>query len=430
MNGKLLSSWIRPVEYSQTLLLNEQSRLLEAQGKKVYKFGFGQSPFSPPESVIEALKEHANQHGYLPVQGLMKVRETVAQFMEKTDKLEIHPENIFIGPGSKMLIYAFQAAFTQADVFIPAPAWVSYIPQAKLLGHTVYQIETTFNERWRVTPERLQAALNQRNFPERPALLILNYPGNPDGITYSEEALKALVPVLREHEVMVISDEIYGMVHHEGKHRSLMHDYPEGTIITSGLSKWCGAGGWRFGFMALPSLFPARLKETLLGIASETFSCIASPVTFAACRAYSWTPDIEAYVQNERYILKQIGRWSAQKFQEAGIQVLSPEGGFYLFLDFSPFKEILNRLGIKNSTELCQQILADIGVAILPGNAFGMPDSHLSARFAYVDFDGKKLLQESRLWHHQVSEAQLQFLCPQIYEGVNALTKWVAAKVS
>src|SRR5689334_3286852 len=121
---------LRKIEKSQTLLLNEQSRSLEQNGKKVYKFGFGQSPFLPPQRVIDALKANAHRKDYSPVQGIPALREAVAEFHRKLDGIDAKAENVLIAPGSKILIYAILAAFTEADLLVCAPAWVSYVPQA------------------------------------------------------------------------------------------------------------------------------------------------------------------------------------------------------------------------------------------------------------------------------------------------------------
>src|ERR1700722_1514940 len=161
------SKYLRAVEKSQTLLLNEQSRNLEQGGKKVYKLGFGQSPFLPPKAVIEALKANAHRKDYSPVAGIPELRKAVAEFHRNLDGIDVKPENILIAPGSKILIYAVMASFTEADVLFCAPAWVSYVPQARLLGHDVIMLPTTFEGRWRLTPDMLDRALEGRKDKKR-----------------------------------------------------------------------------------------------------------------------------------------------------------------------------------------------------------------------------------------------------------------------
>lgn len=383
------------IEKSQTLLLNEQSRLLESQGQTLYKFGFGQSPFSPPAFVTQALRDQAHEHYYSSVQGIPALRQAAADFHNRHQGTDIRAEDVFVGPGSKTLLYALMACYANAEILIPAPAWVSYAPQAHMLGHATTRITSDYPNRWRVTADLLEESIATRKRPDAPLLLILNYPGNPDGLCYTQQELEALTVVLRKHEVLVISDEIYGMLHHDGQHVSLRNTYPEGTIITTGLSKWCGAGGWRLGLAILPSNLSAQFRETLLGVASEVYSCAPTPVQLAAIAAYNGGTETDAYIAHQRRILKAIGTSAAQMLDASGIRVHAPEGGFYLFVDFMAYQAAFSRAGIHSSEALCETLLKDTGVVLLPSTAFGIPSGHLSARLAYVDFDGQKALEAS-----------------------------------
>lgn len=420
---------LRSVEKSQTLLLNEQSRQLENTGQEVFKFGFGQSPFPPLENAIAALRAHAGAKDYTPVQGLPELRKCVAEFHRATDGLDVSADDVLIAPGSKILIYAAMAAFRKADVLIAAPAWVSYAPQAQLLGHTPIALRTCYERRWRVLPETIAEAVKLKADPRVPTLMILNYPGNPDGLSYTSEELQALAEVCRRHQVLVVSDEIYGLLHHSGEHVSLARHYPEGSIVTSGLSKWCGAGGWRLGTALLPQALRGAYKETLLGIASETYSCAAIPVQKAACEAYQWNASTQDYLAHQRRLLARIGTWLAEELIAANVRVHRPTGGFYLFPDFSNQAEDLKRAGIQTSQQLCARLLADTGVALLPGEAFGMAPERLSARLAYVEFDGREALKASREigLERPIDTAALQALFDKTIRGARKLTQWLAA---
>ena len=141
------------------------------------------------------------------------------------------------------------ASYTKASILIPSPAWVSYEPQAALLGHSVHRIYTNIAMRWRVTPEGLDEAAS-RAPQDTQRILILNTPGNPDGLIYKPNELEELATVMRKWDILVIADEIYALLTHDyssGEFKSLAAFYPEGTCITTGLSKWSGAGGWRLG---------------------------------------------------------------------------------------------------------------------------------------------------------------------------------------
>lgn len=417
--------FLRRVEKSQTLLLNEQSRRLQQEGRNVYKFGFGQSPFLPPQPVIERLQSAAHQKDYSPVAGIPELREAVARFHRQLDGVDIEPEDVLIAPGSKILLYAVMAAFTRADVLVPVPSWVSYIPQAQLSGHNVIKIPTRREARWRLTPELLEQAVKSKADVHVPSILIINYPGNPDGLTYTSNELAGLAAVAREHNLLILSDEIYGLLNHTGSHESIARHCPDNTIITTGLSKWAGAGGWRLGVALLPKALRGAFKETLLGIASETYSCATLPVQTAACEAYRSPEAIGDYVKHQRRILSSLGSGCYRRLHQSGIGVCEPQGGFYLFLDFGE----LQGAGVATSEALCEKLLADTGVALLPGTAFGMEPQHLSARLAYVDFDGVKALEAAKkieLKQPLGSDYTKEYFS-RVLQGIDKICEWVTA---
>lgn len=420
---------LRSVAKSQTLLLNEQSRNLESSGREVFKFGFGQSPFPPLPAAVEALRAHAAAKDYTPVQGLPELCERVASFHQDAFGVPTHAGQVLVAPGSKILLYAVMAAFERADVLIPAPAWVSYAPQAQLLNHTPIHVATSFAQRWRATPKAIEDALRRKADARTPSLLVLNHPGNPDGMSYTPSELDAIGEVCRRHEVLVISDEIYGLLDHGGRHETLAAHYPSGTIVTTGLSKWCGAGGWRLGVAILPTGLLGEFRDTLLGIASETYSCASLPVQKAACAAYQWTAETREYLAHQRRLLTHVGALTAQPLIDAGVDLHPPTGGFYLFPDFSPFADRLHHAGIRTSQALCERLLADTGVALLPGDAFGMAPAHLCARLAYVEFDGAQALavsQELRL-DRPLDDNATKTLFAKTLRGTHRITQWLAA---
>lgn len=405
-------SIFRKIKESQTLLINHQSKNLEKQ-RKVFKFGFGQSPFFPPMIVQEALKSNAHHKEYSSVQGDPELRQLVAKFHNKVNGLKISDENVLIAPGSKILIYTILLAFKKADVFISSPSWVSYGPQAKLAGHNTIFINTSFDKRWRVTPEAIQLAHSKKK--HEVSIMIINYPGNPDGLTYTKEELIQIANKARELNMLVISDEIYSMLTHQSSHFSFGNFYPEKTITTTGLSKWCGAGGWRLGVALLYEGIEEKFKKTLLGIASETYSCAPSPIQMAAKVAYKEVKLSLEYTQKQNIVLAIIGDYCFTQLTKVDIKLYAPEGGFYLFPDFSNYTVKLKKLGVFTSSELCTKIIEDTGVALLPGSAFGMNKNLLVARLSYVDFEDPL----------QNKVFNLEKDCPKIIEGIERLKKWL-----
>ena len=382
---------LNQLERSATLAINERSAEMAAAGQTIYRFGLGQSPFPVPYSIVSALQENAYRKDYLPVEGLYELREAVAEYHKETDKIDIAAKGVLISPGSKELIFTLQLALT-GTTLIPTPCWVSYMPQGKIVQRESKFIQTCFEDNWRLLPEQLEFAVKQTSGPH---LLILNYPGNPDGGTYSAEELKALANVARKNNVLILSDEIYGRLYHKGEHVSIARFYPEGTIVSSSLSKWCAAGGWRLGHFAFPKeLF--WLKEALASITSDTYSCVAAPIQYAGLQAYNDKDTVGEYLFHCRRILSTIGNFCASTLLEAGVNIQSPSGAFYLFPDFESFRISLSEKGIHDSAAMCEQLLQDTGVVLLPGTAFGRPAEELNARIAYVNFDGGKALQTSR----------------------------------
>jgi aspartate aminotransferase len=260
----------------------------------------------------------------------------------------------------------------------------------------------------------------------RPRILVLNYPSNPDGCSFNDSELGELAEVARKFHVILLSDEIYGQLHHQGKHTSVAHYYPEGTIISSGLSKWCGAGGWRLGTFTFPPELD-WLLEAMAAVASETYTSVSAPIQHAAVHAFRGGTAIERYLQHARRILSVLGTQCAEMLNSAGVQVHPPTGGFYLFLNFAPFTERLAEREIFDAQALCERLLADTGVAILPGVAFGRPPEELTARMAYVDFDGSTALAASEMipLNQQLPDDFTELRCHNVIEAIRLIIDWV-----
>lgn len=424
--GKI-QSFLKPqvigLKESPTLRINQLSKALIAEGRHIYRLGLGQSPFPVPEPVVNALRLYAPQKDYLHVQGLPELREVVAGFHQKKDGVDRQAEHVIIGPGSKELLFLLQIVFN-GEVIIASPSWVSYLPQAKIIGNKISVIHTHAANKWRLMPEQL--AEHCRHQHDIPYLLILNYPGNPEGITYDKEELEALADVCRKHNIYILSDEIYGQLHHKGNHVSIARYYPEGTIISSGLSKWCGAGGWRLGTFS----FPAELHwlmEAMAAVASETYTSVSAPIQYAAIQAFQCGAEIENYLWHARRILAGIGQEMTTALRSAGISLPDPTGGFYLFLDFSPLASLLQSRGIHTGSELCERLLNECGIAILPGEDFNRPKDELSARLSYVDFDGARALAASYTipLSEKLPEGFILQYCENVIKAAQKLADWL-----
>ncbi|MBX3748727.1 MAG: aminotransferase class I/II-fold pyridoxal phosphate-dependent enzyme [Opitutaceae bacterium] len=407
---------------SATLAINERSNELIAQGRTIFKLGLGQSPFPVPTVVVDALRAAAPEKDYLHVRGLRPLRETVTEFLHRRHGIERQRRQVLVGPGSKELIFLTQLAYA-GELLVPSPSWVSYAPQARIIGRRVRWLPTDLAHDWKLRPETLEEHCHAA--PGLPRLLILNYPGNPTGVSYTEDELAALAAVARRHQVLVVSDEIYADLDHSGRTASISHHYPEGTIVSTGLSKWCGAGGWRLGLFSFPEELE-WLCAAMAVIGTETFTSVSTPIQYAAIRAFQGGPEIEQYVAACRNILGVLGRHSRSVLITAGCRLARLDGAFYLFPDFEPFREKLAARGVNGSAALAERLLQDTGVATIPGAAFGRPPGELNLRLSYVNFDGAAALAAVAAGE-PVDEAFLRRHCPETLAAIDRMADWAVA---
>jgi aspartate aminotransferase len=411
------------MQKSATLAINERSAELRAQGVDIVRLGLGQSPFPVPPSVVEALRRNAHQKTYLPVEGLPELRTAIADYLRRTEGIEADPGGVIVGPGTKELMFLLQLAF-DADLVLPAPSWVSYAPQARINQRQVCWLPTHDRDELRVTPDSLDALCSEE--PGRSRLLILNYPGNPTGTAYSSTQLEDIAAVARRHGIVVLSDEIYSGLNFTGEHVSIARFYPEGTIISNGLSKWCGAGGWRVGAFVFPRELE-WLQATIAAAASETFSAVSAPIQYAAVVAFDGNDEIDDYLSRSRCLLRALMTTSARRLRDAGATVPEPQGGFYLLPRFHDDCPRFRQGRPDTAADLCESILTDTGVAILPGSDFGLAPEQLFVRLAAVDFDGDAALAgfDGLAEDAVPDEAFLRTYCARTMTGIDRLCDWI-----
>ncbi len=412
---------VRGMGPSATLAINEQSRRLIDEGREVFRLGLGQSPFPVPEHVRDSLARHAAEKDYLAVKGLPALREAVVDWVARTEGLTYSPQHVLVGPGTKELMFLVQLVY-YGDLVIPSPSWVSYAPQARIIGRHIHWLRTHPSTALGVEPDVLEE-LCARD-PDRPRLLILNSPSNPTGLSYSPERLQALAEVLRKYRVLALSDEIYSGTHYTGEHVSLARYYPEGTVISNGLSKWCGAGGWRIGFFVFPSSL-SWLADAMAAVASETFTSTSAPIQYAAVDALQDRPEMDVYLDHSRQILGALAGYAHKTLTAAGAEMHPATGGFYLFPRFEALRERLVARGISTGPKFCEALLEETGVAVLPGTCFGRPERELSLRLAIVDFDGAQALAAAG--GAAIDEDFLRTYCGRVMTALDRLAAFASA---
>jgi aspartate aminotransferase len=404
----MLKNLVKDLKPSSTLLINETSRKLEEQGKKIYKFGFGQSPFKIPKDVVEELKGNAHQNKYLPMQGLSELRNAVAKYTSKKKNYDYKSDNVIIGPGSKELMFLLHVIF-DGEIILPAPSWVSYAPQAILGRNKIQILQTKRENNWFPTASEIEEiVLKDKN---KNYLLFLNSPNNPSGQICDN--LEEIANIAKKHNLIILSDEIYSELSFKDNYQSISSFCPEKTIISTGLSKWCGAGGWRLGYFLVPDSL-IEIKNMINVLASETFSAVSAPIQYAAIKAHE--NNHSDYINKSRNILSAVGNYVYENLKSNKILINKPQGGFYLMPEF------LNKR-FNSSSEMCDSILNDTGVALLPGSDFGFDQKQMLARLSFTDFDGQKFMNgikdDETIDFDKISE-----LAPKVVEGVDKLKKW------
>jgi aspartate aminotransferase len=404
----MLKDLVKDLKPSSTLLINETSRKLEEQGKKIYKFGFGQSPFKVPEDVVIELKDNAHQNKYLPMQGLSELRNAVAKYTSKKKNYDYKSENVIIGPGSKELMFLLHVIF-DGEIILPAPSWVSYAPQAILGRNKVQILQTKRENNWFPTASEIEEiVLKDKN---KNYLLFLNSPNNPSGQIC--ENLEEIASIAKKYNLIILSDEIYSELSFMDNYQSISNFCPEKTIISTGLSKWCGAGGWRLGYFLVPDSLN-EIKNTINVLASETFSAVSAPIQYAAIKAYEH--DHSNYINKSKNILSAIGNYVYENLRSNKVLINKPQGGFYLMPEF------LNKK-FNSSSEMCDSILNDTGVALLPGSDFGFEQTKMLARLSFTDFDGQEFMNKIED-NQKIDKDHIAKFAPKIIEGVDKLKKW------
>ena len=404
----MLKDLIKNLKPSSTLMINETSKQMEDQGKKIFKFGFGQSPFTVPQDVIEELKNNAYQNKYLPMQGLSELREVVAKYTSKKKNHEYNSDNVIIGPGSKELMFLLHVIF-DGEIILPAPSWVSYAPQAILGRNKIQILQTKRENNWFPSGQEIEEIIlkdEKRNY-----LLFLNSPNNPSGQVC--EKLDEISNVAKKHNLIILSDEIYSELTFKENYKSISNFCPEKTIISTGLSKWCGAGGWRLGYFIIPDAL-SEINKMINVLASETFSAVSAPIQYAAIKAYE--NDHTKYIRKSKNILSAVGKYVYSNLKSNKVLINEPQGGFYLMPEFLNNK-------FKTSTEMCDSILKDTGVALLPGSDFGFNSNKMLARLSFTDFDGQEFMEQIED-NQKVDDIMINKFAPKIVKGVDKLKKW------
>ncbi|WP_142559064.1 pyridoxal phosphate-dependent aminotransferase [Streptococcus mitis] len=326
----------------------------------VLRLTLGEPDFTTPDHVKEAAKRAIDQDQsyYTGMSGLLTLRQAASDFVKEKYQLDYNPENeilVTIG-ATEALSATLTAILEEGDkVLLPAPAYPGYEPIVNLVGAEIVEIDTTENG-YVLTPEMLEKAILEQG--DKLKAVILNYPANPTGITYSREQLEALAVVLRKYEIFVVCDEVYSELTYTGEnHVSLGTMLRDQAIIINGLSKSHAMTGWRLGFIFAPANFTAQLIKShqYLVTAANTMAQHAAVEALTAGKDDA-EPMKKEYIQRRDYII--------DKMTDLGFEIIKPDGAFYIFAKIPAGYN-------QDSFAFLKDFAQKKAVAFIPGAAFG-----------------------------------------------------------
>ncbi|MCW8894521.1 pyridoxal phosphate-dependent aminotransferase [Sulfurimonas sp.] len=357
----MLTNRINTLSESITIAISTLAQELKAQGKDIISFSAGEPDFDTPQVIKDAAIAAINEGftKYTAVDGIATLKKAIADKLKRDNGLTYAPNQIITNNGAKHSLFnLFSATIQKGDeVIIPAPYWVTYPELVLYCGGTVVEIETHDYSEFKITPQQLKEALTPKT-----KMLVLTTPSNPTGAVYSKEELIAIGKVLEGTDVIVASDEMYEKLIYDGEFTSaaaVSDDMYKRTVTINGLSKSVAMTGWRFGYMAAHN---TELIQATKKLQSQSTSNINSITQKAAIPGLDGSADKEIEMMRKAFKER---RDEAVKLLNAidGLSVFNPHGAFYLFVNI---KELSN-----DSMEFCKELLANKGVAVVPGVGFG-----------------------------------------------------------
>ncbi len=374
-----LSRIAEEIKPSGTIKISTKVKHLAREGISVIGFGMGEPDFNTPKNIadaaIKAIKDGFTK--YTPTSGILELREAICEKLLGDNGLKYSPTQVVVSSGAKQVTHNLILVLCDSgdEVIIPSPYWVSYPEQVKMAGARPVYVQGTDETGFKVTPESLKEAITPRT-----KVLLLNSPGNPTGVVYTEEELRTLAGIAVEKGIYVISDEIYEKIIYDGiKHASpasFGDEFMNRVITVNGFSKAYAMTGWRLGYAAGPE----NVIKAAVRLQDHTTSCansIAQKAAVEALRGDQTTVGlmVAEFDKRRRYIVERLGKLE-------GISCIMPEGAFYVF----PNVTGLYRLGIagtnvSDSTKLVDLLIEKARVAFVPGVCFGS-DDHIRISFA------------------------------------------------
>jgi aspartate aminotransferase len=365
-----LAARISQVSPSLTLAIAAKAKGMKAEGIDVCSFSAGEPDFDSPAHVKAAAKKALDEGKtkYGPAAGEPKLRQAIADKLQRENNLNYQAENIIVTNGGKHSLFNLMQALIEPgdEVIIPAPYWVSYPEMVKLVGGNPVIVMTDEENGYKIQPEILRSAITPKT-----KLFVLNSPSNPTGMVYTPEEIKALAEVIVEKDILVVSDEIYEKILYDGaKHLSigsLNDEIFARTIVSNGFAKGYSMTGWRLGYLAAP----VELIKAATIVQGHSTSNVCTFAQYGAIAALEESQDCveemrQAFAKRRKVMLERINAIP-------GLSCAQPSGAFYLFPSIS-------ETGLR-SLEFCKTLLEEHQVAVIPGVAFGA-DNNIRLSYA------------------------------------------------
>lgn len=361
-----LSDRVHQIKPSPTLAVTNRAAELRAEGKDIIGLGAGEPDFDTPDHIKQAAIDaiNAGHTKYTAVDGTPGLKSAIIDKLSDDNGLTYQPNQILVSCGGKQSFFNLSLALLNPndEVVIAAPYWVSYPDMVKIAEATPVIVETSYENRFKLTPEQLDAAIT-----ERTRMVVLNSPSNPSGVAYTLEEFKALAEVLKKYpNVLIATDDMYEhIIWSEGGFCNILNACPElydRTIVLNGVSKAYSMTGWRIGYAAGPVALITAMKKIQSQSTSNPTS-ISQDAAEAALRSGTECvkPMVVAFKERHDYLVAALN-------DLPGVSCLKGDGAFYAFPDFS---EAMKAKGYDNDVEFAEYVLNEAGVAMVPGSAFG-----------------------------------------------------------
>jgi aspartate aminotransferase len=369
------------VQPSATLAVSARAAALRAQGKTIYAFGVGEPDFDTPEHIRDAAKHGLDKGAtrYTAVTGTPELKRAIVEDSQRRRDVPCDPSQIVVGVGAKHVLFNLAIALYEPgdEVIVPAPYWVSYPEQVRLVGAEPVIVETTEEAGFRLTPAQLEKSLTDKT-----KAVILCTPSNPTGSAYPESEIRALCEVMAKHDAWLIVDEIYASLVYDGfKHVSALtvSSARDKIIVVDGVSKTYAMTGWRIGW----SITPPHVAKVLDVVQSQSTT---NPAAVAQAGAVAALNGTQAPVEEMRKRFEARRDLIVERLNAIpGVKCRKPEGAFYAFADFRgllglPWAKAKSGK-LADDIDIATFLIEEAGCAAVPGSAFGAPGY---MRFSYA----------------------------------------------